>query len=91
MTEVTFESKDFEPITHAREVQSISRPSLSYWQDAWIRLKANTRALISLYIVIGLTAFTILGPVVWNIEPEYGVVVASWHKIQAILKRNFLT
>ncbi|MCE2426335.1 MAG: hypothetical protein J4F45_14800 [Pseudomonadales bacterium] len=32
-----------------REVETVSRPSLSYWQDAWIRLKANRRALISLY------------------------------------------
>ncbi len=70
MTEATFDPKDFEPIVHTREVQSISRPSLSYWQDAWIRLKANTRALVSLYIVIGLMAFTLLGPIVWSIDPS---------------------
>ncbi|MCZ6616763.1 MAG: ABC transporter permease [Gammaproteobacteria bacterium] len=69
MTEAAFDAPDFEPIVHSRKVQSISRPSLSYWQDAWIRLKANTRALISLYIVIGLMAFTILGPVLWRVDP----------------------
>ncbi|MCH8142306.1 MAG: ABC transporter permease [Proteobacteria bacterium] len=70
MSATAFASRDFEPLVHTRVVQSISRPSLSYWQDAWIRLKANTRALVSLYIVIALMAFTILGPVVWNIDPS---------------------
>ena len=52
-----------------REVETVSRPSLSYWQDAWIRLKANRRALISLYLVIALLAFTVLGPFVWTVDP----------------------
>lgn len=60
---------DFEPLHADHEIQSISRPSLSYWQDAWIRLRANTRALISLYIVLGLLAFTVLGPVLWSVDP----------------------
>ena len=49
-------------------MQSISRPSLSYWQDAWIRLKANKRALVSLYLIIGLLLFTIAGPWVWRVD-----------------------
>ena len=52
-----------------REVETVSRPSLSYWQDAWIRLKANRRALISLYLVIALMAFTVLGPFLWTVDP----------------------
>jgi hypothetical protein len=27
----------FEPLHSEREIHTISRPSLSYWQDAWIR------------------------------------------------------
>ncbi len=69
MAEVQLTTADFEPLHADHEIQSISRPSLSYWQDAWIRLKANTRALISLYIVLGLLAFTILGPLLWTIDP----------------------
>lgn len=69
MTEASFNVSDFEPVSGAREVQRISRPSLSYWQDAWIRLKANRRALISLYIVIGLLSFTLLGPLLWTVDP----------------------
>ena len=52
----------FAPVVVDRDVEVISRPSLSYWRDAWIRLKANRRALVSLYIVIGLGVFTIIGP-----------------------------
>jgi len=61
---------DFAPITSRVHVEQISRPSLSYWEDAWIRLKKNTRALISLYIVISLALFTVLGPSVWRVDPS---------------------
>ncbi|MEM8766020.1 MAG: ABC transporter permease, partial [Pseudomonadota bacterium] len=60
---------DFEPLHADHEIQSLSRPSLSYWQDAWIRLKGNTRALMSLYIVLGLLAFTVGGPLIWTVDP----------------------
>ena len=57
-------------VTSAAEAQVISRPSLSYWQDAWRRLKANRRALISLWIVVALLVFTVFGPFLWNIDPD---------------------
>jgi len=43
-------SKDkFEIIgANASESQSIVRPSISYWQDAWRRLKMNKVAMASL-------------------------------------------
>ena len=52
----------FAPVVAERDVEVISRPSLSYWRDAWIRLKANRRALVSLYIIIALGVFTVFGP-----------------------------
>jgi oligopeptide transport system permease protein len=61
---------DFAPATSNTQVEQITRPSLSYWEDAWIRLKKNTRAIISLYIVIGLALFTVLGPSVWRVDPS---------------------
>jgi oligopeptide transport system permease protein len=60
---------DFERVTVERATQSLARPSLSYWGDAWRRLKRNRRALISLYIVIGLALFTVAGPWVWRVNP----------------------
>lgn len=69
MAEHTIEHAAFTPLVQSQDVQVISRPSLSYWQDAWRRLKTNRRALFSLYLVIGLLLFTFLGPVVWNVDP----------------------
>ncbi len=60
---------DFTPVGKERDVQTLSRPSLSYWQDAWLRLKANRRALVSLFLVIGLLLFTVVGPWLWQVNP----------------------
>ncbi|MES2623969.1 MAG: ABC transporter permease [Pseudomonadota bacterium] len=60
---------DFSQAPLRQKANTISRPSLSYWQDAWIRLKRNKRAITSLYLVIGLLVFTLLGPVVWTYDP----------------------
>lgn len=60
---------DFAPLTERGEIQSIARPSLSYWQDAWLRLKRNRRALTSLWLVGGLLAFTVIGPWIWRYDP----------------------
>jgi len=49
--------------------QRIVRPSISYWQDAWQRLRRNPRALISLGIVAALLLFAIAGPWVWRVNP----------------------
>ena len=67
MSDLTADS--FAPLSDQQLSQSIARPSLSYWQDAWNRLRANKRALVSLYIVIVLLLFTVFGPVVWPIDP----------------------
>ena len=64
-----YSATDFLPAAARRDVHGISRPSLSYLEDAWIRLKANRRALVSLYLVIGLLLFTVAGPWVWRVDP----------------------
>ncbi len=69
MAEQPLTADAFAPLHKTQEIHGISRPSLSYWQDAWIRLKANRRALFSLYLVIGLLLFTFLGPVFWQVDP----------------------
>ncbi|MCH2596835.1 MAG: hypothetical protein MKZ95_13705, partial [Pirellulales bacterium] len=60
---------DFSPATRTSQIEQLTRPSLSYWQDAWIRLRKNIRAIISLYIIILLGLFTTVGPVIWQIDP----------------------
>ncbi|MEN9723117.1 MAG: hypothetical protein RJB38_1103 [Pseudomonadota bacterium] len=49
----------------------LTRPSLSYWQDAWIRLQKNRQALSSLVIIALLFAFTTLGPWLWQQSPSH--------------------
>jgi oligopeptide transport system permease protein len=69
MAESSLTPEDFLPSEAHEAMHALSRPSLSYWQDAWIRLKANRRALISLYLVVGLLLFTLLGPLLWRVDP----------------------
>lgn len=66
----TLPENAFAPLHEAQRVQSLSRPSQSYWQDAWRRLKTNRRAIVSLYIIIALAAFTLIGPLVWRVDPS---------------------
>ena len=70
MAELQLSAADFRPLEAAGGIQTIARPSLSYWQDAWIRLRANRRALFSLFLVIGLLTFTVAGPWLWPLDPN---------------------
>ncbi|MDD4583206.1 MAG: ABC transporter permease [Eubacteriales bacterium] len=40
-----------------------TKASLSYWQDAWRRLKRNKVAMVSLFIIIILFLFAFVGPI----------------------------
>jgi oligopeptide transport system permease protein len=42
--------------------QAITRPSMSYWQDAWRRLKMNKVAMASLVFLILLGIMALIGP-----------------------------
>lgn len=56
-------SEQFLPLeqeAHLRE--EINRPSLSFWQDVWQRLKLNRIAMAGLVVLILLTCFAIFGP-----------------------------
>ena len=46
-----------------------SRPSLSY-SRRMARLQQNKRAIFSLYLIIGLLAFTFIGPMIWTVDPS---------------------
>ena len=60
----------FTPQAQDKAAAISSRPSLSYWQDAWRRLQQNKRAIFSLYLIIGLLAFTFIGPMIWTVDPS---------------------
>lgn len=60
---------DFQAVKVKPDALELTRPSLSYWQDAWRRLKQNRRALFSFYLIILLAIFTIFGPKMWSVDP----------------------
>lgn len=43
--------------------ETVARPSLSYWQDAWRRLVKNKMAMMGLVFLVLLTIMAIFGPV----------------------------
>ena len=45
------------------ERERISRPSLTAWQDGWLRLKQNKAAVVSLFIIIVIVALALLAPI----------------------------
>ena len=59
----TLTPADFEPATLNEKEDFIQeRASVSYWKDAWRRLKQNTVAMVALGVVIFLILFAFVGP-----------------------------
>ncbi|MBD1383053.1 oligopeptide ABC transporter permease [Metabacillus arenae] len=96
-------SKDmFEPAhIDSAKSEEISKPSLNYWQDAWLRVRKNTGALISLVVLLLLTIMAFLGPVISgydsaaqkasqsNLPPKIqGLENISWLPFDGMLERK---
>ncbi|KKM11924.1 diguanylate cyclase [Clostridiales bacterium PH28_bin88] len=55
----------FQPVGKDRgDAQAIVRPSTTYWQDAWRRLKQNKAAVAGLIIILLLTTMAAVGPMI---------------------------
>lgn len=52
-----------------KHVNEIVRPSISYWQDAWRRLKTNKLAIVSLIFIVIITILAIAVP--WLSKYDY--------------------
>lgn len=62
--QITIQDDWFKPKGQdADKVESIVRPSLSYWKDAWRRLRKNKLAMAGLIFLILLTLCAIFGPI----------------------------
>ncbi|AEI42614.1 DppC [Paenibacillus mucilaginosus KNP414] len=57
------ENNAFQPLSKSSQSQEvIVRPSLSYWKDAWRRLRKNKLAMLGLYTLLSLMVMAILAP-----------------------------
>ncbi|MDF2935179.1 MAG: dppC1 [Paenibacillaceae bacterium] len=54
----------FLPAPKDNDGERIVRPSLTYWQDAWRRLKKNKVAMTALFALVGLILLAIFGPMI---------------------------
>ncbi|GIO05466.1 peptide ABC transporter permease [Brevibacillus reuszeri] len=45
-----------------KQTETLSRPSKSYWQDAWSRFRKDPLAMIGLFVLLAITVAAILGP-----------------------------
>lgn len=52
------------------DAEGILRPSMTYWQDAWRRLKKNKVAMFSMILLILMALMTLIGPIIANFEYE---------------------
>ena len=50
------------------EANRIDRPTISYWQDAWRRLKSNPVAMVSLAVLLIMAVLCAVGPLIQGYE-----------------------
>ncbi|WP_075982836.1 oligopeptide ABC transporter permease [Bacillus massilinigeriensis] len=64
MSQIELNSQDlFKPtVTDSKKREEISKPSLSFWQDAWLRVRKNKGAIVSLIMIVLLTIMALVGP-----------------------------
>ena len=63
MNELNLDKELFTPLTdEEKKVDVVVRPSISYWKDAWMRLKSNKVALASLCVVVLIILSAIIVP-----------------------------
>ena len=53
----------------------VVRPNISYWQDAWRRLKKNPVAMGALFVLIAIVLMAIFAPIIRNMD--YQTVVTE--------------
>lgn len=60
----------FERITlDSSHSERIAKPSLSFWQDAWLRIRKNKAALVSMFILGFIVIMAIVGPFMVDHDP----------------------
>ena len=66
MNEIVLQTEDFVLVTQEeKDAEKIVRPSLTYWQDVWRRLKENKLAVISMFFLMFLAIMVFVLPYVY--------------------------
>ncbi len=61
----------FELITiDSSQAEKISKPSLSFWQDAWLRIRKNKAAIVSVFILAFIVFMAFAGPFMVEHDPN---------------------
>lgn len=60
---------DFSPVDNKNieKIQEHNKPSLGYWQDAWLRLKKDKMAMAGLCFIVFLMLLALIGPMLSSI------------------------
>ena len=67
--DMIFMDDDFNPASDEQKESFIEKaPSVSYWKDAWRRLKKNKVAIVSMFILAVIFIFAFIGPLFVNID-----------------------
>ena len=67
----------FERVTIDKsQAERISKPSLSFWQDAWLRIRKNKAAIISMVLLVFIILMAFVGPIM---SPHDGEVQTITH------------
>lgn len=53
------------------------RKQRSLWGDAWVQFRRNKLSMLGLFILVGLTLFCVVGPLVYRVDPSYIDITAS--------------
>lgn len=48
----------------ASHAERITKPSLSFWQDAWLRIRKNKAAIVSMFILAFIIIMALIGPMI---------------------------
>ena len=70
----------FEPLPRRELLEQAGRPALSYWGEAWRRLRGSRRAVFSMAVVALLLLGALAGPLLWRQDPalqDLGLVSAG--------------
>ena len=65
----------------ASQQEKIERPSLTFWQDVFVRIRDNKGAVISCIILLVLTVMAILGPILSPYAFDQQLDPISSHKL----------